>query len=482
MTIVNRSASCFAVLVDRPIGNPGGAEMVKHSARPLLVILALLIFGGCKPTLSYRNADNENPASPPDNVLVFSLRTSDILLDSQKKSTNVSGKDAGKNTTDSSPVDVCMHTAEPHHQDSVPAPTKRSVLDSHYQTRAHEENQTGVVNQNHVPSKEEVITECMRQITISARPGREKQHVFYGIPNAGTSITATAVDTDPLMVKSIGINYKSPAVGMVNSAGAGAVTGFAVGGPWGAAVGAGLGVIGSTITSFGFAGKTWGEVICEKDFVTPTREAIEAFKENEPAPELLLPLVLEYKDASDCWHPFPSSGKIPAKGRATGRVSLNGWFYRIQPVKDDKLSDSIIPPVASQTNVTQMTSGDNKPSVFMKREDYFKNTSGEKETESKDTFPVSACREIEVQFAWWETVRGDSPVIAHLKLMVADSNYIQPVRIPKAGSIFLLPICGGFASPTVASSASSELIDALVKQAQTVKDAQTKYQSAQQKK
>ncbi len=66
-------------------------------------------------------------------------------------------------------------------------------------------------------------------------------------------------------------------------------------------------------------------------------------------------------------------------------------------------------------------------------------------------------------------------------MMVAASDYVQAIRLPKNGTVNLLPVCGGYASPTQSSSSLGELIDEGVKQAKAIWEAQTKYKEEKDK-
>jgi hypothetical protein len=200
----------------------------------------------------------------------------------------------------------------------------------------------------------------------------------------------------------------------------------------------------------------------------------------DEVPQLFLPVALDYKtksSLSDCWHPLPNKAKSTAMLHPKDPPPLSGWFYRIKlaaPIEGDpkliKDNSELIkglPPVLprdidASTVITP---------PFQKRDEYFSNEG------NKKSFPVSACRSVELHITWWEQLPKVTaePSFTSYPIMVADSDYVQEVRLPKNGTISLLPVCGGYATPTQTPSSASELIDAAIKQAQAIKEAQSKY-------
>ena len=72
----------------------------------------------------------------------------------------------------------------------------------------------------------------------------------------------------------------------------------------------------------------------------------------------------------------------------------------------------------------------------------------------------------------------NNPVYAAFPLIVADSDYVQTIRLPKNGTVNLMDVCGGYSSPTESSSSAGDVIDAIVKQTQVIKAAQKTYNSS----
>lgn len=398
--------------------------MSKALASVLGLVVVLSLMSGCVPTLTYK-PNPVSPASPADDELIFGLRTSVVLLTSPAPKPT---KPGDSSPSPASPVeDVC-------------SPLKAGS-----------------------PSQD-AISRCLETVTAGAIPIRDEQHLFSATPNWGTTLTVTVVDADPLMLKTLSVNYKNPAVGVVKAAGAGAVTGFAIGGPYGALAGGVIGALGTVPMGGGRPLNVeeladWKTKLCVND--RKTFEAFEALAPAEQAAQLFLPVALEYGSNSagiECWRLMPN-----ARPQDLG---LTGWVYRFQPVDQDE-SKSLMPPIVTPEWDTQH--GDMRlRAPFVRREDYFT------EVGEKTTFPISACRRVKVQIAWWEGLKNQTMKISTYKVVVADSDYVQPVRLPKSGQVTLLATCGGYSTSTLSTLPSTELIDEVVKQAQAVKEAQNK--------
>jgi len=401
------------------------------------VLLVLIIFTttACSPKLSYKR-DLDDPASPDDKELVFSLRNSTILISSnsagnEKKSGD--GKQADDQADFASPTNSC---------------TKQEI------------------NNN-------ILDKCLAGVNAKAIAAREKSFIYVAEPNWFTTIVSTSIDTDPFMVKKISVNYKNPAAGIIVSAGAGAVTGFGIGGPWGAAIGGIIAAAGQVSgVTLEKTKPPWYENVCEEEKKIDINR-FKNFSDQNKETQLLLPVTIDFVSSASmttCWHPLPnrSSEAINAAMQNPQKPELlSGWFYRIRPGKSVK---NRLPPVLP----ADLKPGDKMNSPFQERDAFFETTGYQK------TFPVSACRSIELQITWWKFLndvdqKKGSPVMYGYQMIVADPDYVQAVRIPKNGTINLLPVCGGYESPTLASSSLGDIIDALVKQAQAVKEAQNKY-------
>jgi outer membrane lipoprotein SlyB len=418
--------------------------------RIVMLVVMVFITVACTSQLRYmKEKDTDDPTSPPDKTLVFSLRNSTILISQSAttKKTEAVNQGASKQGADQTdptvPVDSCAK-----------AEKEGDPLDP--------------------------LKQCLSNVNAQATATSVKTAFYVATPAWGTTLKSTAVDADPSMLKSIQVDYKNPMIGIVSSAGAGATAGFGIGGPWGAVIGGLIGVAGGVIPAVVHLEKLKLPEWCEKNVCKEDIELDSArFTKLKPADkniQLYLPVTLPYEtdnSETQCWHPLPnrSSDALHAAIMASSKGEpivppLSGWFYRIVAVDPDP-KQSKFPPVL-KTDLKQLE----KPvSPFQTSEEYFRITG------YRETFPVSACRSIEVQITWWEMLQGNDKVKYYkYPMMVADSKYVQAVRLPQNGTVYLLPVCGGYESPTQSSSSLGDLIDAVVKQAQAIKDAQSKYE------
>ena len=430
-----------------------------------MVIFVIMVSNiiACTSKLAYKK-DMRDPASPGDKELVFSLRNSTILI--SQSGTEKKPED-GKKVADQADS-VTIVSSCPAQQGEKPI-TPPITLDN-------------------------LLTRCLFQVNAKASAIRDTSEFYVATPEWGTTLTSTAVDADPLMVKSITVNYKNPTVGIVTSAGAGAATGFGIGGPWGAAIGGLLAGVGAAISA-SMRAEEWKyeNDVCQEDIQSLKPEEFKGLVSNLKAvnvdpPQLFLPIALDYKTSKNetkCWHPLPNLSDKALDAVINNRIGLpplSGWFYRIVAV-DPKSDSSKLPPILP-TALPHLENSQKTDPPFQYRIKYF-----EQEREKylgvfnianyQETFPVSACRSVELQITWWEMLKYRKPndEAKHYKypMMVANSEYVQAIRLPKNGTVNLLPVCGGYASPTQSSSSLGEVIDAVVKQAQAVKEAQAKY-------
>lgn len=409
-------------------------------SKTVILFLMVACITACTSKLAYKKNFGD-PASPGNKELVFSLRNSTILISqsgSDKKADD--GKPAADQMDPTAAVNSCPKPPD-HKKGEKPI------------------------------TSDDYLSKCLSGVTAKATAARDTSVVYVAQPACGTTLTSTAVDADPFMVKSIAVNYKNPAIAAVSSAGAGAVAAFGIGGPWGAAIGGLLGAAGQLVTSMKV--EKWYERennVCKEDRESDSTR-FEKLTAEKKAPQLFLPVALPYetsKSITDCWHPLPNRSPEAIEAAMQNPQDLpplSGWFYRIVDPKEP--SNSKLPPILPKS----LKPGDKLNPPFQERDEYFRIAG------NQETFPVSACRLVEVQITWWEMFNdADDPQKYKYPVMVADSGYVQAVRLPKNGTVYLLPVCGGYASPTQSSSSLGELIDAIVKQAQAVKDAQTKYE------
>lgn len=396
-----------------------------------IVLLLLIVFSisACTSQLAYKK-NSGDPTSPGDNEMVFGLRNSTIVISKPPEKKPGDNTASDKKTSDNNVVNSCN---KPY---------------------------------------EDVLKKCLSGVIVDPVPSLDTPNFYAAHWRRGTTLSEfKTIDKNPLMVDSFSVNYKNPAPEIIKSAGTGAAMGFTIGGPWGAVIGGLAGAIVIIATNKDLPEKII-PLYCDK--VNKTQ--LETLKGKSA--ELYLPITLTYatdKSISECWRPLPNRSPEVEMETTQGTAPLSGWFYRIlvrkTPAEKEKIK---FPPVLPDEL-------DSISPPFYKNGDYFSITDPETFTEDKTTFPVSACRAVELQITWWkkidEAIKAKAePKSFKYSLMVANSDYVQAIRLPKEGSITLLPVCGGYASPKPTSSSAGEVFNAVVQQAQAIKAAQEKYE------
>ncbi len=413
------------------------------------MFLMLVIFAtmGCPASVTFHYVETppSDPASPGKNEFFFSLRDSKILI----SSTTGTGTKLGENKQavdlgDAEAKDVCVTSKKAN-------ATSNSDDDS---------------------------LECLLKVSALATPARDTSHIYTAKYDKGTAIQTTAVDSDPLLLKSITVNYTNPTKGIIGAAATGATTGYAFG-PWGALAGGVVGTVGGIVKVYAALERVPKELqpmlnkVCDEDKKLGIARFI-SLNDDKGQPQLYVPVTVDFLSShasiTDCWHPLPNRSKIvqiTAITKPNDPEPLSGWFYRFQHPgeinkdKQDKHKNSIPPILSGDATITV------KP-PFYESTDYFSQ-------EFPNTFPVSACQPVELQITRWRMLKDQDPNKYRFPMIVADPDYVQAVAIPQNGTIYLSPNCGGYESPTQASSALGDVIDALVNAVQTVTKAQNDY-------
>ena len=258
--------------------------------------LALSLLSACSgPTFQYEEAKSSAP--DPPGALRFSLQKLSILVDKPTSSSkSAKSNDSTTSDTNSGTVaDACQGLKPNYTYDQCLA---------------------GV---NPVPS------------SVPDNPNGR----FVAIPNnsplqktlGATQITGTTVSGTNYLYKQVSINYASNVKNIITSGGAGATTGFALGGPLGLAVGAGGGVaIGLLFPApppplapappppqYPFS-------ICPEDLGPQSQDPVnwQNLSTIKPQIALGLPVVLQPSSLPDfpatqksqttsCWHPVPNA-------------------------------------------------------------------------------------------------------------------------------------------------------------------------------
>lgn len=441
------------------------------------LVLPLLVFAGmaaCTPTVAYKVGDrNIDPASPGDKSFVFSLRNSSIALEKQ----------SDKNPTASNPAPHnAGNTADKSgNTNKAATPDQPIQACAAFDTKKHESSDPPVI-----------LDKCFAGVTATAVATRDPAFYVADFSGAlrGTDITVSTLDSDPFMVKSITVNYTNPAVGMLTSAAAGVTAGFAICGPY-CAIAGGIITAGGQIVGVKampvekLQSDAWYKNVCEDDL----KEASYIFNhfpdaEASKNPQLYLPITVDYKKShtlSKCWHPLPNLSDDARKWAITNPddpAQLSGWFYRFIPKKPKNyIEDSMSPVLPDPSDGQALDAPLTVSAPFQKTAAFFATSNDA----ASSRFPVAACRMVDLQIAWWNTLKDEKLKMQTYSLKVADSDYIQAIKLPKKGTISLLPICDGYGTVTQTSSPIGEAIDPTVKLVQAYIDAQSKYTSSKTK-
>jgi hypothetical protein len=437
----------------------------------ILLIFSSVLLSGCA-GVTYETAVNRNgdvakdPASPQESAFAFSLRSSDLLLTKVADTSNDSG------------------TLKP----------KNNLL----------------VEFEDLPCAGKPTAACLKgAITISTSPAIDSAVYFAEAKSTDhfynfghTTLTPKYDTTNTTMLTGVGFNYANQVPALLGAAGAGAAAGMAFG-PWGAVIGGTVGFAGAYVGG-GYSPYEYQEQYSPSSKVKPVAEdyicdedkksyEADADTQHPPTKTLSLPVSLAYQsfalsdadvptgkkgnivedvigeknslDASEkqyvsCWHKFPE-----------GKNS--GWFYKLDPKKDPIVKQAI-PPVLTYKNFIQSSSvklvnpNPGVPFPFMTAGSFFKST------DTRQTFPVSACVSVDLQIAWWSDINETTSNTLDTTLTVADPNFVQVVGW-QDNSTVTVAACGGFENTGTPSQPVSDDFSALIKQVQAVKTAQQSY-------
>lgn len=387
----------------------------------LEIALATALLSGCfQPTVKLERNPTE-PTSPPKKAVVFSLRSSTVVL----TMLGASAKDAASTGGLVASSDAC---------------------------KGYPSGSTQV----------EVRSWCLDHIAAAVSPARTVDAIYVAKPSLSTTLSPSSLD-DPLLLKSLAISYKNPAVTTVSAAGTGATAGFAIGGPWGAVGGALLSVV-SMNTSGTIVSGEQSPLICGR----PGNSDLPPV--DKSVPQLLLPIAVAYpsptqsEDEKDkCWRPLTEAGSKP-------NSSPPRWYYRF--VADHAEPNGNYPPV-----IGGPPEGTQPKSIVPVEEIGSSNV-------ALKWFPATACRAVALEVVAASDLllkpsAGDSePHKTQLRLTVADPRYIQKIELTKGGVINFGPVCGAYLSPSPASTDAQDVVNELLKQAQAVLKAQADWKKA----
>lgn len=475
------------VVTNRPIPTTLNAKVI-------LAVATCGLLGGCAPTanISVMKVTQEATLlSPKQGEIPFALRSSDLFL-TQTEAT--APTDATKVVK---PKEACGSPA----QGAPPYVPLRP-------------------NNNDEKASPPPIADwepCLDDAQITAVPTRGS--ILLATTGGNTSMIATPMESDPLLLKTVTIGKVHTAAETITSLGANVAAALAIGGTAGtigiavavANVTWTMGVFEHTVGNrmekallFGHVVKLelpridprWdhpgqnlrdGHLICpapSKDSYAGFDFGMYVYLKN-PVASLLLPVTIASEDAvpSDgkktCWKPLPG---IPA---GKGKVQAL-WFYRVLasgPIgeADGPLDKLEFPPVL------QRDTADTRGGVIEPTDHFIG-----RNWRTMNQFPTSACRWVQVEIAWWQEL--DKPAelpdnskfnpaatttdvevkTKQFRLVVADSNFVQTIDVhnQKNEVINFRPVCGAYVSNSVAPSASSDTLSALIQSAATIKKAQ----------
>jgi hypothetical protein len=185
------------------------------------------------------------------------------------------------------------------------------------------------------------------------------------------------------------------------------------------------------------------------------------------------------KAVPECWRPLPvsASGGYQPEAQPESQAEASGWFYRFVPNQSPPPRVTALPPMVYNVYDASGKTEVKLASALQPADDYF-TAAG---SSGQDTFPVAACRAVDLQITWWQEFDANTGDPTHkvelvsFPLTVADPAYVQKIASPKQGAITLLPVCGGYASAGGPSTDLNDSISNLIKQVQAVKDAETKW-------
>jgi hypothetical protein len=465
----------------------------------MLEWLALVLLSACSgPTFQYAevipnvntpdppgpNVSTPDPPVPNDNTpdppgsLRFSLQKLSVLVD-KPTSTSKSNDTSDKPTSTSKSNDT-----------SSPATNSTTVVDG---------------CKGFKPT-DQTFNKCLTGVKPVASSVPDNQNgSFIATPNnsflqkalGATGITGSTVSGTNFLFKQVSINYASNVKNIITSAGAGATTGFALGGP----LGLGVGAVAGSVEAVALAPGAPPPPPPLPPAPPPPRSPLDITAQvcdNERADvqwaqlatvkqiELGLPVTLDFdfsslpdfpatkesqqKLPSSCWHPVPnkllgSGAAPPLKDFANVDTSVkgrlpapgDGWFYRIYFPQDETKLPGVDATTFKAEDRIQRKFIPNMPN---------------------DQFPFSYCRpNAYLQITWWKEIAQGSKAVSYSLGSIPDPNYFQVVNVPYSGNINFNSVCGATASSGNGPDYTGYW-DALTQEINTVQSAVQKANSA----
>lgn len=354
--------------------------------------------------------------------------------------------------------------------------------------------------------------QCFTQVSAQSTPTASdlsdpKAAIYIAKPgNPDLSLATTAISGTPItgqdaLYSVVTVNYTNNTAAVITAAGAGAVTGFGLAGPYGAAAGFVIGAVGAGFHPVPAPRAPAGQkgppppppimsYICPREPVDlsriqPATPPLIAFPiaiantsvgDLAPSGELTAvnkPAAVVASTPNACWHTLPnkvSGGAIPISqvGSKTSRENLlpgDGWLYRI---------------VAKDADLTKPPSPADVPVA-----DYF-GISFNKNPRSD--FPYSSCRKVTLQIIWWkelaDAINGNAaqpnPNILPYDVTISDPRFVSIADVKKGGAVNFRPDCGANVSATPDASAAA-ILNATVTSAESIYKAQQTWAGTQKK-
>lgn len=314
--------------------------------------------------------------------------------------------------------------------------------------------------------------DCLIGITESAVPIADSA-IYFAVPEhfhfGGTTLTPKSSSGSTTLVDSVSFNYQNQVANAITATGEGVVAGFAEG-PWGAGI-AGFVSLAGALAPQVYAQLSTPKWLCDQ---TVTDQNVLSLIEKMPD-SLSLPVVIQNttpdESATPCWHRMPAP-------QSEGVAANAGWFYQIviSSVMPDGASG--VPPILVSDSLTKddiPKPYDSKANPFLKTSSYFSDP-----TLAELTFPASACLAVKLKIARFPDIKNDGSVddsaIGFISLAVADPAIVQVVSWSSGTTVTLLP-CGAYATAGTPSTAITDDVNALVKEAQAALSAQQQWKS-----
>ena len=342
---------------------------------------------------------------------------------------------------------------------------------------------------------------CLNNVAVQSftAPNQDPNtQTYLAVPADGhnLNLTTTTISGVPItgqdaLYSTVTVKYKSNAATVINGATTGAVTGFGLGGPYGAAIGFVLGAATATINEADVNKKAppaLEQYICKKDL---ENVAFNASNLQGLQPSLYLPVTIagsdvrEYPTQTDidnaqrtsvesaCWHLVKNTHHLgsvtitPATGLApssTPRLPEDGDGWLIRVVIDTASKDA--PP------------GTMKATEFLDS------------PEVRQGFPVPICRKVKVQLTWWSELnqaieagaaRQIRPRLVEFDSVAADPDYVTVAELRKGGTVSFRPSCGAYVSMDLDASAGANL-NALINSTVNLYKAEQTWENSRKKK